>query len=157
MAHRILTNAATQDKILEVSRRMSEVVGSTLGPRGRLVMIQTEVSPITTKDGITVAKNVIFEGADETVRRIITAASRKTVELAGDGTTSTIVILDAILRDSIAALRMKGGVDFSTLRDSFEEARKKVKQEIVEITQKADEKKMEAAARSRPLATSTGA
>lgn len=77
---------------------MATIVGSTLGPGGRGVLIERDgLSPLVTKDGVTVAKSL---GLDRAEANIVVEAAKEicinTAKEAGDGTTTAIVLADAI-------------------------------------------------------------
>lgn len=78
--------------------RMAKTVGATLGPGGRPVLIERDGSaPLITKDGVTVAKSLGLEKAEENI--IVESAKEiciNTAKEAGDGTTTAIVLADAI-------------------------------------------------------------
>lgn len=80
--------------------QMATIVGATLGPGGRVVLIERDtLSPLITKDGVTVAKSLGVENAEANV--IIDAAKEiclKTAKEAGDGTTTAIVLANAITK-----------------------------------------------------------
>lgn len=79
---------------------MATSVGATLGPGGRPVIIERDsLSPLITKDGVTVAKSLGVENAEANI--IIDAAKEiclKTAKEAGDGTTTAIVLAGAITK-----------------------------------------------------------
>lgn len=81
-------------------QKMASIVGSTLGPGGRVVILERDnLSPLITKDGVTVAKHLGVENAEANV--IIEAAKEiclKTAKEAGDGTTTAIVLAGAITK-----------------------------------------------------------
>lgn len=83
--------------------QMATVVGATLGPGGRVVLIERDsLSPLITKDGVTVAKSLGVENAEANV--IIDAAKEiclKTAKEAGDGTTTAIVLANAITKHGL--------------------------------------------------------
>ncbi len=82
---------------------LSDAVSVTLGPKGRNVVIDKEMamSPKVTKDGVSVAKEIILEDKDEnTGVRIAREAALKTGAVAGDGTTTSIVLTAAILDEA---------------------------------------------------------
>lgn len=84
----------------------ARVVGTTLGPRGRTVLIQQgDGQPISTKDGVTCARALSFK--DPIMRlgsELIKEASSRTNELAGDGTTTTAVIAHALMEEGVRFL-----------------------------------------------------
>lgn len=85
---------------------LSKAVRVTLGPKGRTVLIHKyHGSPDATKDGVTVAKEVELKNPIQNMAaRSVKEAANNTVELAGDGTTTTTVLTEAILRNAISYL-----------------------------------------------------
>jgi chaperonin GroEL len=88
-----------QQKLLEGVNILANNVASTLGPRGRNVILQPKgKSPIVTKDGVTVAKFVDLEDPIQNAgAQILKQVSEKTNTNAGDGTTTATVLARAIL------------------------------------------------------------
>jgi chaperonin GroEL len=82
---------------------MATIVGATLGPGGNPVLIERDtLSPLITKDGVTVAKSLGAENAEANI--IIDAAKEiclKTAKEAGDGTTTAIVLANAITKHGL--------------------------------------------------------
>ena len=89
--------------ILDSIDLMCDAVSSTLGPTGNNVLINTdESSPYITNDGVTIARSI--ESDDKkinTVLEIIKEASLKTDEIVGDGTTTTLVLLQSIYKEGL--------------------------------------------------------
>lgn len=85
-------------RILRGSKILADNVGSTLGPKGRNVILHPKGhSPIVTKDGVTVARFVSLDDPFENLAaEIIKQASLQTNEDAGDGTTTACVLANAI-------------------------------------------------------------
>jgi chaperonin GroEL len=87
---------------------MADSVGATLGPGGRPVILERDnLSPLITKDGVTVAKSLGVENAEANV--IIDAAKEiclKTAKEAGDGTTTAIVLAGAITKHGLNFLNV---------------------------------------------------
>jgi len=83
-------------------RIVAENVASTLGPKGRTVILhQKGKNPITTKDGVTVAKFIDLEDPfQNTGAQIVKQAAEKTNQEAGDGTTTTTVLTYAMYREA---------------------------------------------------------
>ena len=94
-----------REKLLKGIETISKSVKSTLGPRGRTVIIESpnHTNGITvTKDGVTVAKSVTVEDPVESLAvQIIRAASENTASSAGDGTTTAIVIAEAMVSEAL--------------------------------------------------------
>jgi len=91
-----------QEKIQKGIKTLTEYVSSTLGPKGRNVILhQKDTTPIITKDGVTVANFVSFEDPFENIgAQVLKQASQKTANDAGDGTTTTTVLASAIYEES---------------------------------------------------------
>lgn len=100
-AKKIVVNKDTVKKIVHSTiEDMAAIVGSTLGPGGKPVLIERDsLSPLITKDGVTVAKSLGVDNAEANI--IIDAAKEiclKTAKEAGDGTTTAIVLANAITK-----------------------------------------------------------
>ena len=82
---------------------LARTVRSTLGPRGRNVMIGKPFGPPTvTKDGVTVAREIVLEDRYENVgAQMVRDAASKTNEAAGDGTTTATVLANAIFKEGL--------------------------------------------------------
>ena len=109
-----------QQKILNGVNKLADNVASTLGPKGRNVLLhQVGTNPIITKDGVTVARFIDFEDPFENAAaQIVKQASEKTNSDAGDGTTTATILAQAIFREAqkfIAAgespIELKRGID----------------------------------------------
>jgi len=109
-----------QTKILKGVDVLADNVASTLGPRGRNVILhQKGANPIITKDGVTVAKFVHLDDPFENLgTQILKQASEQTNLEAGDGTTTSTVLARAILKESqkylaagISPVELKRGID----------------------------------------------
>ena len=90
------------EKILRGVNQLADNVASTLGPRGRNVILQEPGgNPIITKDGVTVAQFVNFEDPFENAAAaVIKQAAAQTNSMAGDGTTTATVLAREILREA---------------------------------------------------------
>lgn len=82
---------------------LARTVRSTLGPRGRNVMIGKPFGPpIVTKDGVTVAREIVLEDPYENVgAQMVRDTASKTNEAAGDGTTTATVLANAIFKEGL--------------------------------------------------------
>src|ERR1700742_3614857 len=99
---------------------LADAVKVTLGPKGRNVVIDRSYgAPRITKDGVTVAKEIeLAEKFENMGAQLVREVASKTNDLAGDGTTSAIVLAQAILREGgkavaagMAPMDLKRGVD----------------------------------------------
>jgi chaperonin GroEL len=90
-----------REKLYEGVRIFAGAVKSTLGPAGKTVLIEGSNFPggyIATKDGVTVADNLRFEDpVHDMVAVMLRQAAQKTAKSAGDGTTTSVVLTEAIL------------------------------------------------------------
>ena len=109
-------------KILNGVNVLADNVCSTLGPRGRNVILhQKNKNPIITKDGVTVAKFIDFEDPFENLgAQIIRQASSQTNNTAGDGTTTATALARAILNNSQKYLT--AGVSPTEVKKGIEKA-----------------------------------
>tara|TARA_R110002020_G_scaffold46356_3_gene131943 strand:+ start:230 stop:1834 length:1605 start_codon:yes stop_codon:yes gene_type:complete len=90
-----------RDKLVSGINKMAKAVGSTLGPSGQTVLIESpeHLHGITvTKDGVTVAKSIDLMDATENLAvRIMKEAAERTASVAGDGTTTSIILTKAFV------------------------------------------------------------
>ena len=95
-----------KEKLLSGVRKLEEIVGLTLGPRGRNVVLQRDGWPLITNDGITIAREVKLDDPVENLgAKIMLQASSQTNVRVGDGTTSSIVLGREILERSLESGR----------------------------------------------------
>ncbi len=106
--------------VLKGVKTLSKAVIVTLGPKGRNVVIAKDFgSPSSTKDGVTVAKEIALKDPFENLgAQMVKEASSKASEVAGDGTTTAIVLADAIFSEGVknvaagaSPLCLKRGID----------------------------------------------
>lgn len=84
---------------------LANAVKCTLGPSGRHVMISNDGTPYITKDGVTVAKNVNLENPFHQLgATVIKNVASKTCDQAGDGTTTSTVLAQAIINQGIESI-----------------------------------------------------
>ena len=100
--------------------RLAEAVKSTLGPKGRNVIIEKITgSPVVTNDGVTIAREIHLSDPFENMgAQLVKEAAIKTNDIVGDGTTTATVIAQAIVREGTAAIgsggnpvQVKRGID----------------------------------------------
>jgi len=83
--------------------KVAEAVKVTLGPKGRNVVLERKFgSPVITKDGVTVAKEIELEDPYENMgAQLLKEVASKTNDIAGDGTTTATVLAQAIVREGM--------------------------------------------------------
>lgn len=111
--------------------KLANAVTSTLGPAGRNVIIEQDMgNPVSTKDGVTVAKSIELEDRVENIgAQIVKQASIKTAEQAGDGTTTSTLLAQTILSDGIDF--MKKGQNAVDIKRGIDRATKEVVEYLV--------------------------
>jgi chaperonin GroEL len=110
-----------QKAMLEGVNVLADVVRVTLGPRGRNVVIEKKFgSPVITKDGVTVAKEIELRDAFQNVgAQMVREVASKTNDLAGDGTTTATVLAQAIYREGVK--NVAAGADPMALKRGIEQ------------------------------------
>lgn len=132
----IVFGSEGRQKLIKGVNTIADAVGSTLGARGRTVLIESEqhVGGITvTKDGVTVAKSInLMDPAENLAVMIMREASEKTANSAGDGTTTSMVLAQAIIHAATGLLTAEDNVT-QVLRD-VQEAAVKVAEALTEMS-----------------------
>lgn len=107
MSKIILDSSVTKQRALETISEMAAAVKATLGPGGNPIILQrqgqnpdgTAIGPLVTKDGVTVAEYIAFKSnVKDTIAKAILQVAKNTVNQAGDGTTTAVVLAEAIYR-----------------------------------------------------------
>ncbi|MBI4566691.1 MAG: chaperonin GroEL [Planctomycetes bacterium] len=120
MAKQLMFGDEARRKIREGLGAMARVVRVTLGPSGRNVLLERKTgSPQATKDGVTVSKEIEFPDSIENVgAKLANAAADKTNDAVGDGTTTAVILAEAIYAEGLKRLsvgvhpaRLKSGID----------------------------------------------
>ncbi|HNU81266.1 MAG TPA: chaperonin GroEL [bacterium] len=103
MAKQIIFDEKARLALKRGADQLANAVKITLGPKGRNVVIDRSYgSPIVTKDGVTVAKEIELEDKFENIgASIVKEASAKTSDAAGDGTTTATVLAQAIITNGL--------------------------------------------------------
>ena len=82
--------------------KLADAVKVTLGPKGRNAVLEKKFgSPVVTKDGVTVAKEIELEGVDKVGAAMLREVASKTSDVAGDGTTTATILAQAIVREGL--------------------------------------------------------
>lgn len=106
---KIIKGQELQEYIDLALSSLSDAVKTTIGPNGHNVIINTsEYAPFITNDGVTIAEAISAEDEiTNTILTLIKEAALKTDSDIGDGTTTTIVLLESIYKSSIATIKDK--------------------------------------------------
>lgn len=141
MAKQILFAEDGRAKILKGVNILANAVKVTLGPRGRNVVIDKKFgSPLITKDGVTVAKEIELEDPFEDMgAQLVKEVASKTSDVAGDGTTTATVLAQAIYREGVK--NVTAGANPMDLKRGIEKAVEVVVAEIKKISKPIKDKK----------------
>jgi chaperonin GroEL len=126
MSKKVIFSKEARNKLADGVDKLADAVTSTLGPSGRNVIIEQDMgSPISTKDGVTVAKSIELTNKVENLgAQIVKQASIKTADQAGDGTTTSTLLAQSILTEGID--RMKSGQNAVDIKRGIDSAVKDV-------------------------------
>jgi chaperonin GroEL len=102
-AKQIVLGEDSRQAILRGVNKLADVVKVTLGPKGRNVVLDKKFgSPTSTKDGVTVAKEIELKDPLENMgAQMVREVASKTSDVAGDGTTTATVLAQAIFREGV--------------------------------------------------------
>src|SRR3989338_3405060 len=122
MAKKILFDADARNAIKAGVDAAARAVKITLGPRGRNVVLDKGYGgPHMTNDGVTIAKEISFKDKFQNMgAEIVKEVANKTNDLAGDGTTTSVVILQALLDEGMKHTEM--GLSAMGIRQGMEKA-----------------------------------
>ena len=122
MSKQITFSKEARNKLAAGVDKLADAVTATLGPSGRNVIIQQDQgNPISTKDGVAVAKAIELEDVEENIgAQLIKQASIKTADEAGDGTTTSTLLAQSILSEGLD--RLKAGSNAVDIKKGIEEA-----------------------------------
>ena len=110
MSKIINTSSRSRTKLLRGAEQLAKAVVTTLGPNGRNVVIAKEGGnlPISTKDGVTVAKTVYLKDPVENLgAQMVKQASIRTGDNAGDGTTTATLLAKELITEGMSHLSQK--------------------------------------------------
>ena len=144
-AKQIVYEAEARQLVLKGVEKLSRAVKSTLGPRGRTVVLEKKFgSPTITKDGVSVAKEIELENPFENMgAQMVREVASKTSDIAGDGTTTATVLVESIYREGLKnvtaganPMEIRRGIDAATeaVVANLKKQSKKIK-ETAEVAQ----------------------
>lgn len=120
MSKKLVFSKEARNTLASGVDKLASAVTATLGPAGRNVIIEQEMgNPVSTKDGVTVAKSIELKNTVENIgAQIVKQAAIKTADQAGDGTTTSTLLAQSILSEGIRyvqkganAVDIKRGID----------------------------------------------
>ncbi len=125
MAKELRFSEEARSLLLAGVNQLAEAVKSTLGPKGRNVILEKITgSPVVTNDGVTIAREIHLKNQFENMgAQLVKEAAIKTNDIVGDGTTTATVIAQAIVREGMKAIGgganpvlVKRGIDLAVGR-----------------------------------------
>jgi chaperonin GroEL len=132
---------SAREKIMSGVDILADAVKVTLGPKGRNVLIEKSWgSPKTTKDGVTVAKEIELEDKFENMgAKMVKEVASKTSDVAGDGTTTATILAQSIYREG--SKLVAAGANPMALKRGLEKAVEIVVEELRKMSKPTKEKK----------------
>jgi chaperonin GroEL len=134
MAKQITYGNESRQAVLRGVNRLADAVKVTLGPKGRNVVLDKKFgSPVITKDGVTVAKEIeLKEPLENMGAQMVREVASKTSDVAGDGTTTATVLAQAIYREGIK--NVTAGANPMALKRGIEKAVAAVTDELKKLS-----------------------
>ena len=140
MAKQLLFNEDARKKLLAGVEQISKAVKVTLGPCGRMVMYDKKYgSPVITKDGVTVAKEIELQDPYENMgAQFVREVASKTNDDAGDGTTTATLLAQAMIQEGMR--NVVAGANPMIVKKGIDMAVKTLVEEIKSKAQKVETK-----------------
>jgi chaperonin GroEL len=134
MAKDIIYREDARNAILRGVNALADAVKVTLGPKGRNVILDKKFgSPLITKDGVTVAKEVdLKEPMENLGARMVREVASKTSDVAGDGTTTATILAQCIYREGIK--NVTAGANPMQIKRGIEKAVSVVTEELKRLS-----------------------
>src|SRR6202008_1639447 len=106
MAKELRFGTDPRQQLLAGVDKLGEAVKSTLGPKGRNVILEKITgSPVVTNDGVTIAREIHLKNQFENMgAQLVKEAAIKTNDIVGDGTTTATLIAQAIIHEGMQAI-----------------------------------------------------
>ena len=119
--------------LIEGVNKLASAVKITLGPKGRNVVLEKKFgSPVVTKDGVTVAKEIELEGREKVGAAMLREVASKTSDVAGDGTTTATILAQAIVREGLKTVT--AGANPMAVKRGIEKAVTQAVEEIQKLS-----------------------
>jgi len=130
MAKQITLGEEARQALLKGINTLSNVVKETLGPRGKNVILEKKFgSPTSTKDGVTVAKEIELKEPLENIgAQLVKEVASKTSDVAGDGTTTATILAQGIYSEGLKYVT--AGANPNLIKKGIDKAVEKVVEEL---------------------------
>lgn len=151
MSKRIITREQLMEPKIKGLNQIAGIVKRTLGPGGLPILIErvgqaldgSPLGPKITKDGVSVADECSSPNKDEDIIiQAVKGICRKTVTAAGDGTTTAVVLGEAIVKEMEAVLAQDQTLNPQLVKESLELASKEVIKKLKKLATKVKNNKM---------------
>src|SRR5512136_1077933 len=141
MAKELKFDQEARNAILEGVNILADAVKVTLGPKGRNVVLEKSFgSPVVTKDGVTVAKEIELEDHFQNMgAKMVKEVASKTSDTAGDGTTTATLLAQAIYREGYKVVA--AGINPMDVKRGIETAVEEVVKELKKLSKPVKEQK----------------
>ena len=141
MAKQLQFGEESRKSLVNGVEKISRAVMTTLGPKGRLVLLEkTFGAPTVTKDGVSVAREITLEDPYENMgAQLLKEVATKTNDIAGDGTTTATVLAWAIIKEGMKSVA--SGVNPMGIRRGINLAVKKTIEEIRKMSKEINTRK----------------
>ncbi len=136
----IIYGESAREKLKKGVEKLAKAVVTTLGPKGGNVALDKSWgTPQVVNDGVTIAKEIDLEDKFENMgAQIVKEAASKTNDLAGDGTTTAVVLARAVVNEGLK--NISAGTNAMVLRGGLEKATKALVEEIAKFAKKISSK-----------------
>ena len=133
-------SAQAREKMMRGVDTLANAVKVTLGPKGRNVLLEKSWgSPTTTKDGVTVAKEIDLEDKFENMgAQMVKEVASKTSDVAGDGTTTATILAQAIYREG--SKLVAAGSNPMSIKRGIEKAVETIVEELKKVSKPTKDK-----------------
>jgi chaperonin GroEL len=141
MAKELKFDQEARNAVLEGVNILADAVKVTLGPKGRNVVIEKSFgSPVVTKDGVTVAKEIELEDHFQNMgAKMVKEVASKTSDTAGDGTTTATLLAQAIYREGYKVVA--AGINPMEVKRGIDTAVEEVVKELKKLSKPVKEQK----------------
>jgi chaperonin GroEL len=141
MAKELKFDQEARNAVLEGVNILADAVKVTLGPKGRNVVIEKSFgSPVVTKDGVTVAKEIELEDHFQNMgAKMVKEVASKTSDTAGDGTTTATLLAQAIYREGYKVVA--AGINSMEVKRGIDAAVEEVVKELKKLSKPVKEQK----------------
>jgi len=140
-AKQLMYRETARHRMLDGVEKLAKAVKVTLGPKGRNVVLDKKWgAPTITKDGVTVAKEIELEDRFENMgAQMVREVASKTSDVAGDGTTTAIVLAESIYREGLR--NVTAGANPMGLKRGIEKAVEVVIEELKKLSKPVKDRK----------------